>query len=64
MYVIFLCIGCLVGDGLVNSGGLCSATVNNRFTGGQVSNEFAPEEDSPLQSQLASMLNLKVMNKF
>ncbi|XP_036321418.1 NPC intracellular cholesterol transporter 1 isoform X2 [Rhagoletis pomonella] len=41
-------------DGLMNSGGLCSATVNNRFTGGQVSNEFAPEEDSPLQSQLAN----------
>ncbi|XP_017474747.1 PREDICTED: Niemann-Pick C1 protein [Rhagoletis zephyria] len=54
MYVIFLCIGYLVGDGLMNSGGLCSATVNNRFTGGQVSNEFAPEEDSPLQSQLAN----------
>uniref|UniRef100_W8B0I9 Niemann-Pick C1 protein n=1 Tax=Ceratitis capitata TaxID=7213 RepID=W8B0I9_CERCA len=32
---------------------LCNATVNNRFTG-QVSNEFAPEEDSPLQSKLSN----------
>lgn len=43
----------IVGEGL--DSGLCSATINNRFTG-QVSNEFAPEEDSPLQSKMGSML--------
>ncbi|XP_067620860.1 NPC intracellular cholesterol transporter 1 isoform X2 [Eurosta solidaginis] len=41
-----------LGDGF-NSGGLCNATVNNRFNG-EVSNEFSPEEDSPLQSKMAN----------
>ncbi|XP_014102679.1 NPC intracellular cholesterol transporter 1 isoform X1 [Bactrocera oleae] len=40
-----------LGEGL--DSGLCSATINNRFTG-QVSNEFAPEEDSPLQSKMGN----------